>query len=81
LVFCNVGGGQVNDLIEQADEAWLTMAERLLLAWYSALALEERRALDEALAQCAGPPSASVVALLRRDLQQLLEIAAAPGRD
>lgn len=68
----------------------LTVEERMLLAWYAALNDEERAMIDtwtqtrftaacDSRPMCA--PSPSVLHLLRRDLEQLLKIAASEGRD
>lgn len=77
-------------------EAWikymeaLTVEERLLLAWYAALDDDERAMIDGwtlhgvAASTAPGaspPPSADFLHLLRRDLQQLLEITAPQGSD
>lgn len=66
----------------------LTVEERLLLAWYKTLNEDEQAMIDRwttvlhAVASgMSPPPSADILHLLRRDLQQLLKIAASQGSD
>lgn len=64
----------------------LTVEERMLLAWYTALDDDERAVIDDWMLHPVTPtadsvPSAAILHLLRRDLQQLLEITAPQGSD